>query len=241
MVMLTRVSIKVRLAWSTVAQMGFMVLECGLGLYMFAALHLVGHSLYKAHTFLSASGAVRDTRLRMLRGDSPVSLASLLAAPLLAAAAVLSINAATGIHWPVWWGLVLAFAWAPMLWLPSMRQVTLSLALWQGAVGLLALAALAVAAGLAHALPLGLNDRPDHLAGLVSVCGMALLYLCLVVLQTRPQALATWRRWSYAGFYLDEFYTRLALHLWPTRWTPQDEAAASRGLTAERRIAAARS
>lgn len=32
LVMLTRISIKVRLAWSTVAQMGFMVLECGLGL-----------------------------------------------------------------------------------------------------------------------------------------------------------------------------------------------------------------
>lgn len=241
MVMLTRVSIKVRLAWSTVAQMGFMVLECGLGLYMFAALHLVGHSLYKAHAFLSASGAVRDTRLRMMRGERAVSLSSLLAAPLLAAAVLLSIDALAGIHWPAWWGLVLAFAWAPMLWLPSLRQEPLSLALWQGTVGLLALAALAVAAGLAHALPLGLNDRPDHLAGLVSVCGMALLYLCLVILQTRPQALATWRRWSYAGFYLDEFYTRLALHLWPARWTPQDEAAASRGLSAERRFAAVRS
>jgi len=41
-VMLTRVSIKVRLAWSTVAQMGFMVMECGLGLYTLALLHLIG-------------------------------------------------------------------------------------------------------------------------------------------------------------------------------------------------------
>lgn len=44
MVMLTRISIKVRLAWSTVAQMGFMVLECGLGLYSLAVLHLIGRS-----------------------------------------------------------------------------------------------------------------------------------------------------------------------------------------------------
>ena len=42
LVMLTRVSIKVRLAWSTVAQMGFMVMECGLGLYTLALLHLIG-------------------------------------------------------------------------------------------------------------------------------------------------------------------------------------------------------
>ncbi|MER3403874.1 MAG: hypothetical protein C4289_00770, partial [Chloroflexota bacterium] len=58
MVMLTRISIKVRLAWSTVAQMGFMLLECALGLYTLAALHLVGHSIYKAHAFLSASSVV---------------------------------------------------------------------------------------------------------------------------------------------------------------------------------------
>jgi hypothetical protein len=56
--MLTRISIKVRLAWSTVAQMGFLVLECGLGLYHMAALHLIGHSLYKAHHFLAASDVV---------------------------------------------------------------------------------------------------------------------------------------------------------------------------------------
>jgi NAD(P)H-quinone oxidoreductase subunit 5 len=59
--MLTRISIKVRLAWSTVAQMGFMVLECGLGLYQMAALHLLGHSLYKAHHFLAASEVVAHT------------------------------------------------------------------------------------------------------------------------------------------------------------------------------------
>ncbi|MFN3493781.1 MAG: NADH-quinone oxidoreductase subunit L, partial [Hydrogenophaga sp.] len=61
LVMLTRISIKVRLAWSTVAQMGFLALECGLGLYTLAALHLIGHSLYKAHAFLAASGAVCAT------------------------------------------------------------------------------------------------------------------------------------------------------------------------------------
>ncbi|MCB1049647.1 MAG: NADH-quinone oxidoreductase subunit L [Acidobacteria bacterium] len=50
----TRVSIKVRLAWSTVTQMGFMLIECGLGLYELALLHLVAHAGYKAHAFLTA-------------------------------------------------------------------------------------------------------------------------------------------------------------------------------------------
>ncbi|MBV9077742.1 MAG: NADH-quinone oxidoreductase subunit L [Methylobacteriaceae bacterium] len=58
-VMLTQTSIKVSLAYSTVAQMGFMMLECGLGAFSAALLHIVAHSLYKAHAFLS-SGSVID-------------------------------------------------------------------------------------------------------------------------------------------------------------------------------------
>ncbi|MHB1100174.1 MAG: NADH-quinone oxidoreductase subunit L [Burkholderiales bacterium] len=58
LVMLTQTSIKVSLAWSTVAQMGFMLLECGLGLYSLAMLHLVAHSFYKAHAFLASGSGV---------------------------------------------------------------------------------------------------------------------------------------------------------------------------------------
>lgn len=58
-VMLTQSAVKTALAWSTVAQMGFMLLQCGLGLWTLAMLHIVAHSLYKAHAFLSSGGAVR--------------------------------------------------------------------------------------------------------------------------------------------------------------------------------------
>jgi len=58
-VMLAQTSIKVSLAYSTTAQMGFMMLECGLGAFSTAVLHLLAHSLYKAHAFLS-SGSVID-------------------------------------------------------------------------------------------------------------------------------------------------------------------------------------
>jgi len=56
-VMLTQASIKASLAWSTVAQMGFMLLQCGLGAFTSAVLHIVAHSLYKAHAFLAAGSA----------------------------------------------------------------------------------------------------------------------------------------------------------------------------------------
>ncbi len=58
LVMLTQPAVKTSLAWSTVAQMGFMILECGLGLFPLALLHIVAHSLYKAHSFLASGGAV---------------------------------------------------------------------------------------------------------------------------------------------------------------------------------------
>ncbi len=57
-VMLTQTSIKRSLAYSTIAQMGMMMLQCGLGAFSAAMLHIVAHSLYKAHAFLSSGSAV---------------------------------------------------------------------------------------------------------------------------------------------------------------------------------------
>ena len=219
MVMLTRISIKVRLAWSTVAQMGFMLLECGLGLYTLAALHLIGHSLYKAHAFLSASTVVRQTRLQTMHVPVAPMALSLMLAPIAAIAAVLLIQGVAGQPaWPWWWSVVLGLAWAPMLWLPAEHHSRRALG-WSVASGVLMVVGLTGAALVAHALPFGLHDAPDDALGLVALLGMVALYLCLVTLQRQPQTLRTWRRWSYAGFYVDEAYTRLALQLWPTRWT----------------------
>ncbi|MFZ6773887.1 NADH-quinone oxidoreductase subunit L [Undibacterium sp. SXout7W] len=221
MVMLTRISIKVRLAWSTVAQMGFMLLECALGLYTLAALHLIGHSLYKAHAFLSASTAVRQTRAQVLRGASPPSATSLVLAPVLTIFTVLLVQTLAGqTSWPWWWSLILGLAWAPMLWLPA-AQTGWSTRAVQIFFGFLMVTGLTLAATAAHALPFGLEDAPHRELGLIALIGMAALSFFQALLQGRPQLLTHWRRWSYAGFYLDEAYTRLALHIWPTRWMPQ--------------------
>ncbi len=73
-VMLTQSAIKTALAWSTVAQMGFMLLQCGLGLWPLALLHIVAHSMYKAHAFLSSGGAVHA--VANLRKPGPVAAPS---------------------------------------------------------------------------------------------------------------------------------------------------------------------
>lgn len=71
LVLPTQPAIKTQLAWSTVAQMGFMLLQCGLGLFYLALLHILAHSLYKAHAFLSSGGAVQ--RIAAARRLGPVA------------------------------------------------------------------------------------------------------------------------------------------------------------------------
>ncbi|MEE4209400.1 MAG: proton-conducting transporter membrane subunit [Parvularcula sp.] len=63
--MLPQTTVKGSLAHSTVAQMGFMLFQCGLGVFSAAALHLVAHSLYKAHAFLSSGRAVNSVAARV--------------------------------------------------------------------------------------------------------------------------------------------------------------------------------
>ena len=74
-VLLTQPSIKVVLGYSSVAHMGFMLMVCGLGVYPAALLHLVAHSFYKAHAFLS-SGSVID-EVRAAKVPLPTRLGSL--------------------------------------------------------------------------------------------------------------------------------------------------------------------
>ena len=76
-VMLTQSAVKTSLAWSTVSQMGFMLLQCGLGLWALALLHILAHSLYKAHAFLSSGGAV--AAVAAIRKPGPVAVPDLAA------------------------------------------------------------------------------------------------------------------------------------------------------------------
>ncbi len=71
-VMLAQSAVKTALAWSTVAQMGFLLLQCGLGLWHLALLHIVAHALYKAHAFLASGGAV--AAVHQARKPGPVAV-----------------------------------------------------------------------------------------------------------------------------------------------------------------------
>lgn len=218
LVMLTRISIKVRLAWSTLAQMGFMILEAGLGLYTLAALHLIGHSIYKAHAFLAASSMVRHTKLAIMQGRTIPTAWSIIIAPLIAALSVFVLVTITGQVWPVWWTFIMALAWSPLLWIAESNSTYQRSRVTDLINGLGMILVLTVLAILIHKVPLGLNDSPRDALGAMTLTGMVFLYLVLAVLQLSPERLAVWRRSVYAGFYIDEYFTRLTLKIWPTDW-----------------------
>jgi NAD(P)H-quinone oxidoreductase subunit 5 len=146
-VMLTQSAVKTALAWSTVAQMGFMLLQCGLGLWALALLHIVAHSLYKAHAFLSSGGAV--TSVAQLRRPGPVAVPGLAA---VARAFVIAVV--------LYLGVASAFA---LLVGPKSAQ-----ALALGAILILGVAYL-VAQGLADAAPRALTRRTATAASAAAV------------------------------------------------------------------------
>lgn len=67
--------IKRMLACSTMGQMGFMIAQCGLGLFSSALAHLCWHGMFKAYLFLASGGAAQEKRLDL---GYPPSLISFL-------------------------------------------------------------------------------------------------------------------------------------------------------------------
>jgi NAD(P)H-quinone oxidoreductase subunit 5 len=65
-VYMTQPSVKVALGYSSIAHMGFSLLICGFGVYSAALLHVVAHSFYKAHAFLSSGSIIDSVRARKI-------------------------------------------------------------------------------------------------------------------------------------------------------------------------------
>ncbi|PPE03693.1 proton-conducting transporter membrane subunit [Holospora curviuscula] len=60
---LMQYDVKRMLACSTMGQMGFMLVQCGLGLFGAALAHLCWHGMFKAYLFLASGGSAQETRL----------------------------------------------------------------------------------------------------------------------------------------------------------------------------------
>ena len=241
LVMMTRISIKVSLAWSTCAQMGFMLMQCGLGLYDLALLHLVAHSLYKAHAFLGAGGAVEQNRLRQM---TPAAPALSLGGWLLGAGVGMLLVGSAAWVWgfspaeaPALWALggILSLAMAPLVagsvlqgWAlqgealqgGALRGGRLWSLAGLGGAFVVALAYFGLHTVFARALGaegVGAAPSPALVAWVLGCFG--LLFIVQGAVRSRPHgALArSLYPWLFAGLYLDELFTRLTFRVWPAR------------------------
>ncbi len=62
LLMLTQNDIKKALGYSTMGQMGFMIMECGVGAFSLAIYHMFAHGVFKGTMFLSAGGVINHAR-----------------------------------------------------------------------------------------------------------------------------------------------------------------------------------
>lgn len=224
LVMTTRISIKVQLAWSTCAQMGFMLMQCGLGMYDLALLHLVAHSLYKAHAFLRAGDTVRRSSVRQLADEAaPNSVGRLLAGAAVGAAMVALAGWLFGVRLteqPALWALalVVSMALTPLLSTTPRRVAGTGLWMQPASAFVIAVAYFGLHAvfGRWVAAPV---QQPSTWLWVFVLASFALLFIVQSEIASSPRgrlARALYP-WFYAGLFLDDRFSRAAFALWPLR------------------------
>jgi NAD(P)H-quinone oxidoreductase subunit 5 len=208
--------------------MGFMLVQCGLGVWHLALLHLLAHSFYKAHAFLTSGSVVQTWRAASLVRPSRASLAftaagaavlCIAAAPFYAAFTLSSLHASPA-HGPLALALLLSFV--PM--------IARALAAGKRAFALAALFTLGAAAAYfaGHAIfdQLAPSIAPSIEASATSslewsivVAGLVTLFIAQTVLQTSPGSRLARLIQPHLrmGLYIDDWFTRMTFRVWPPR------------------------
>jgi len=192
--------VKRMLACSTMGQMGFMMAQCGLGLFPAAVAHLVWHGLFKAYLFLASGGVAQEKRMDPGYPPGALSFACALVCGL---AGSLSFAYACGKSWMA--GdttlvlMVVTLIAATQLALPLLRRnvlrslpgalalTTLLGAVYGGSVQLIASCLEPMA--IMQPQPL----QPVHLAG---IAALVLAWLSLLFLRN-PAVAEAWRLKAY--------------------------------------------
>ncbi len=233
--MLTQTAIKSSLAWSTAAQLGFMLLELGLGLFTLALLHLMAHSLYKAHAFL-ASGSIVDVlrspgvpvqrRLAarhwllvvVAGGVASFGIGALLGITVAHEPALIALGTivAVAIAQPVLQGLALQGSGAILA-----RVVPISALVATVYFGFHHLFTLVFAADLGG-IPAQASVAEYLFLALVALVFVGLSFVQAVVIPggSSPRVRRLFVH-LYNGLYVDHWMERLVYHLWPHRVGPR--------------------
>jgi len=225
-IMLPQTSVKRSLAYSTIAQMGFMMLQCGLGAFSLAILHLVAHSLYKAYAFLSSGSIVSLSKSSWTPSARPSSHPFVLISTLLAAVGLtFAIGSLFGRHAAdnagiLLLGSIFVMAMASFLWNLWSSSHRSSLVIW----GLLITAATATAYFtlhtafdilLADVVPPYHPDRSPAEFAVMILVGLAFMAVLILQAQLPAWSMTTLGRKVYVhashGFYVSTIFNRLTL------------------------------
>lgn len=222
-VMLAQPSVKRALAYSTIAQMGFMLLQCGFGAFGLALLHIVAHSLYKAHAFLNAGSTIGSVPRAAIPLKTPALTLGLLASGLLVAAGSTALAILEpGAHQAGVFSVVLALALGYGLaraWSAGADRKTAIMTLAAACGIALAAFTLHAAAGLLHhTLPVA--SAPSWLAWVAGSTFTALFLFQTILWRAGRHPLG---RAMYVhalnGFYIGTWANRMLARLWPRETT----------------------
>ncbi len=230
--MMTQTSVKRQLAYSTVAQMGFMMLECGLGAFGLALIHLVAHGLYKSHCFLISGSTIKKAPIVQLRKlhrqhhrVAHVAAAICAIGMLLAAAALAALKQVPINHLPLL--LTVGISWCLLIWRAiAGRYSKASMMRW--IAGLALLAATYPLLILISNLILGANQfvvggygtgktPPESWAILPLICGLLLamgVFQWQVISGQRPAYMRALYVHAVSGFYIGTAANRLTSWIW---------------------------
>lgn len=192
----TRADVKTSLAWSTVSQMGFMVVQCATGLFGPALLHMVAHGMYKSNLFLG-SGSVLEHGLRR-RDMAPmrsvdmvghaVVVAAVTAATVGASWALVRPTSFEGVAGLVFLGFVtVTVAQVASTWLRSRQERSALDLVAFGALVVATTGSIALAAVLKHWIAPSLPEVEPVLAsiGAAALATTALVGWCVAGLSNR--------------------------------------------------------
>ena len=227
LVMTTRTSAKVILAWSTVGQMGFMLVQCGLGVWHLALLHLLAHSCYKAHCFLTTGGAVDAWRgAHLVRSPRPSIAFTALAVVLLGVAAspfylafthtkLHALHASPSLG-PLALALLLSFVPTIARALAEGWRALAMAAVFTAGATALYFALHIVFAGIAPAIA---AEAESPFKWKVVAVGLVVLFVAQTLFQTNPRGRLARFLLPHlsSGLYIDEWFTRLTFRIWPPR------------------------
>ena len=231
LVMWSQTNIKKSLAWSTVAQMGFMMLQCGLGAFGLVLMHILGHGFYKAHAFM-ISGTRAQVLQPQARTESLTAVVAKLLLGVIAAIIVVSTSAnLLGINLSTWPGgfvsvVVLVLGLAQMM-VPKFEgnsadfavRVALLCLIGFLAVSLEQISTILFASNLASVAPLSSRGGFEFILAITVVLNFTALGIFSAILPQLSKTKFGLHFFAHAvnGFYIGLYADRLIRKLWPQR------------------------